>query len=88
MEPDPNTDYSKEVLNKLITGFGVHCVPIVNFKTMAQLDPFFGVESIYENKSFIGKSSELRFTPPRTITTKIPSPATDTKGGFVALKNY
>ena len=88
MDPNPTTNYSKADLDRLITGFGVHCVPIVNFKTMKELDPFFGVENIYENKSFVGKSAELRFVPPETITTQIPSKATDTRGGFVALKNY
>jgi len=88
MDPSPTTVYSKEDLDKLITNFGVNCVPIVNFMSDDDLKPFFGKDNLYDNKSFIGKLEALRFTPPVPITTKIPSPATDTKGGFVALKNY
>ena len=78
---DPSTPVTKDTYNKITSTFGVHCVPIMMFDTIAS--DFMFKDDTFKTYSFIPKPEPLRYIKPPVVIPAEPNPSTNANQGLL-----
>jgi hypothetical protein len=78
---DPSISVTADVYNKITSTYGVHCVPIILFDTVA--NSFMFTDKLFKTHSFIPKPEPLRYIKPPVVIPAEPNPSTDAKQGLL-----
>ena len=78
---DPSTPVTKDTYNTITSTFGVHCVPIMMFDTIAS--DFMFKDDTFKTYSFIPKPEPLRYIKPPVVIPAEPNPSTNANQGLL-----
>jgi hypothetical protein len=78
---DPSVSVTADVYNKITSTYGVHCVPIILFDTVA--NSFMFTDKLFKTYSFIPKPEPLRYIKPPVVIPAEPNPSTNANQGLL-----